>query len=598
MRTDIETNRMRDIDQLVRLLVERRQTAVVDLEQKSARLTMLRTTVFVLSGMVEILFCLWAYRRIVAGIRRQEEAAAEIRRQRHLLSVTLGSIGDAVMVTDTEARITFMNSVAESLTGWTLAEAKEQPISKVFHIVSEETRMPVDNPVEKVMRLGMVVGLANHTLLIRKDGSELPVDDSGAPIRDEGRIRGAVLVFRDFTEHKEAERALREARAQAESANRAKDQFLAALSHELRTPLTPVSATLDMWQGGEDFPEPLRADLQMMKRNVDLEVRLIDDLLDLTKIAKRKLPLLVQTVDMHEVLRSAVEIVRRDVEAKALRLSVTPAARKSFVRGDSARLQQVLWNVLKNAVKFTEEGGVITVETADAEGGRLEVRVSDTGVGMSAEMLERIFRPFEQGSGETVRRYGGLGLGLAIAKALMKEHGGTITATSDGIGKGSAFVISLPSVEAPPREEVRADTPRAAITNGVGELGGPRHAGRILLVEDHADTARAMSRVLLGLGYEVKVAHSVKEAIALADQEGFDLLLSDLGLPDGTGLELVRHIQARWPMPAVALTGFGMDEDVARSREAGFSAHLTKPVNFQKLQATIRQAMAEVVGGR
>jgi PAS domain S-box-containing protein len=592
VRSHMEADRMGGITQLVNKKVEQRHQTVLDLEQQSQRLTVSRTTVFVISGLVEILFCLWAYGRIVAGLRHQQEAAVEIRRQKDLLSVTLGSIGDAVMVTDTHARITFMNPVAETLTGWSVVEANGKPVHEVFRIVNEETREPVDNPVEKVIRLGMVVGLANHTLLLRKDGSELPIDDSGAPIRDEGQIHGAVLVFRDFTEHKQAEQALRQARAQAESANRAKDQFLAALSHELRTPLTPVSVTLDMWEAGGDFPEHLRGDLQMMKRNVDLEVRLIDDLLDLTKIARSKLPLHLQTVDMHEVLRSVAQIVRGEVEGKALRLAVALGAERRYVRADSARLQQILWNVLKNAVKFTAPGGAITVETANGAGGFMEVRVSDTGIGMSQEMIERIFKPFEQGTGETARRYGGLGLGLAISKALVKQQGGTITAASEGVGHGSTFVIRLPSVEAPSGEEARSEVSPAADPAAAPSHNGQAHAGRILLVEDHLDTARAMNRVLQRLGYEVKMAHTVKEALALAEGEQFDLLLSDLGLPDGTGLDLVRQVQSRRRIPAVALTGFGMEEDVARSREAGFSAHLTKPVNFQKLQATIHEALA------
>jgi PAS domain S-box-containing protein len=596
LRTDAATYRMAGIDQLVAEMIDRRRSKVISLEARTHQLTKWRNAVFVTSATAEILFCLWAYGRIVAGLRQEAAAAAEIRRQKDLLSVTLSSIGDAVMVTDMGCRITFMNSVAESLTGWPLAEAKGRPIQEVFRIINEETRQPVENPVEKVMKLGMIVGLANHTLLVRRDGSEVPIDDSGAPIRDEGRIHGAVLVFRDFTEHKQAEHALRQARADAEAANRAKDQFLAMLSHELRTPLTPVSATLDMWASSSDLPETIKADVQMLRRNVELEVRLIDDLLDLTRIAKSKLTLRIQTVNMHDVVRSVAGIVQQDVEGKELQLAITCAARRPLVRGDSARLQQVLWNLVKNAVKFTTEGGRIDLETADGPDGGIDVRVTDTGIGISADMMERVFKPFEQGSGDTARRYGGLGLGLAISKALVEEQGGRISVHSEGPGRGSTFMVSLPTVDAAsPHAELRRE-PTPAVGMETAPAHGQGGTWRILLVEDHQDTARAMNRVLLRLGYDVTVAHSVSEAQALAGEQEFDLLLSDLGLPDGTGLDLVRAVLARRHIPAVALTGYGMEEDVARCREAGFKAHLTKPVNFQKLQATLREVIAEAKG--
>jgi PAS domain S-box-containing protein len=241
----------------------------------SDKATRVRTLVFVFGGILNIGILWWAYRRISEALRHRDVALREasmrgfeVQQQKDLLSVTLTSIGDCVMVTDKDGRITFMNPVAEQVTGWKLDEAMGRPTSEVFRILNEHTRAAVENPVDKVMKHGVIVGLANHTLLIRKDGSEIPIDDSGAPIRDSnGDIRGVVLVFRDFSEHKQAERELRVAKDAAETANKAKDQFLAMLSHELRTPLTPVLATLNLWEASEEVPQSLRADVEMLRRD-------------------------------------------------------------------------------------------------------------------------------------------------------------------------------------------------------------------------------------------------------------------------------------------------------------------------------------------
>jgi len=549
-------------------------------ESKNA--TILRTLVFAIVAAVEILFCMWSYRRIVKEMERAQAAATETRRQKDLLSVTLMSIGDAVMVADLETRITFMNSVAETLTGWSFAEANGRRAAEVFRIVNESSRQIVESPIEKVFRLGMVVGLANHTVLIRKDGTEVPIDDSGAPIRDEdGKIYGAVLVFRDFSEHKAAEQSLMAAKAEAESASREKDQFLATLSHELRTPLAPVIATLQMWEVSDEIPAALKPDITMIRRNVDLEARLIDDLLDLTRIAKGKLSLNREIVDFHELVNSVIDIVRPETEAKAIRLTTRLLAVEHFVNGDSARMQQVMWNVFKNAVKFTGNGGTIQIETSNLEKGHLTLRVKDSGIGMTPEALARVFTPFEQGDDETTRRYGGLGLGLSIAKALAEANGGRIAAESEGPDRGSTLTISFPT-----------ENPPAAKSETIPETGLAARSLRILLVEDHADTARAMERVLTSLGHRIQTASSVQSAMTLAGRDTFDLLVSDIGLPDGTGLELVKQVRVLQPIPAIALTGFGMEEDIERCREAGFAAHLTKPINFQKLHATIQGVSA------
>jgi PAS domain S-box-containing protein len=552
-----------------------------------AQATRIRTLAFIGTGILNLLFILWAYERITRAIRGQEVALREaeferneVQRQKDLLAVTLASIGDCVIVTDTAGRVTFMNAVAESLTGWTLAEAHLQPTAKVFNIVNEETRKPVGSPVEKVLQHGVIVGLANHTLLIRKDGSEVPIDDSGAPIRDaDGRTKGVVLVFRDFSEHKENERKLQSAKEAAENANRAKDQFLAMLSHELRTPLTPVLATLNLWEASDEVPSTMRSDVQMLRRNVELEARIIDDLLDLTRIAKGMLSFFPEDTDVHELLEFLVGICHSEFHGKQLVLKMQLNAASHHVHTDASRLQQIFWNIIRNAAKFTERDGTVTISTRNDEAGNIVLSVADTGIGMTPETLSRLFLPFEQGEERISRRYGGLGLGMAISSALVELLGGKLTAQSAGLGHGSTFTVTFPTAEAGKVEKKPADERTSAQLE--------RSRVKILLVEDHYETACALVRLLKNRGYAVETADTVASASAAMKNGKFDLLISDIGLPDGTGFELIEEVRRSSNTPALALSGFGMEEDVAKCMSAGFEGHLTKPVNFQKLEAAI-----------
>jgi len=577
----------------IRALVSKLNTAgdrrIAQLSAAADNRVLARTWAFIGVGGINLVAVAWAFGRIRREIGRRQAIAAEVVRQRELLAVTLASIGDAVIVTDVQSRITFMNRVAEALTGWTADAATGQPCAAVFNIVNEESRKPVESPVDKVLALGLVVGLANHTLLIRKDGTEIPIDDSGAPIRSgDGEVRGVVLVFRDFSEHKASQKALWDAKAELESAAQAKDRFLAMLSHELRTPLTPVLALLTAWEGDGRVPAGLGDDVRMMRRNVELEARLIDDLLDLTRIAKGKLSLNFEVADTRQLMGLVVEMFKPEVAQKRLDLVTRLDAARPFVRVDSARLQQVFWNVLKNAIKFTPDGGEIRIVSSNDAAGNLRVTVSDTGIGITPGSIGELFRPFQQGDPDVARRSGGLGLGLAISKALMDALGGTITAASEGRGRGSEFVVTLPSV----------DSPASALTFPAGPGETEATDGRrlsILLVEDHADTARAMSRLLRGLGHQVESCHSVAGALALLERRSFDLMLSDIGLPDGTGIDLMRRVRERHQFPAVALTGYGMDSDVAECRAAGFTTHLTKPITFQDLERVVRQATRDGV---
>ncbi|CAN5489111.1 hypothetical protein BH09PLA1_BH09PLA1_02320 [soil metagenome] len=379
-----------------------------------------------------------------------------------------------------------------------------------------------------------------------------------------------------------ARQALQEALAKAEAANAAKDQFLAVLSHELRTPLAPVLAAATTLLTDEHLPQAIRDPLEMIRRNVELEARLIDDLLDLTRIARGKMRLSFDVVDVNALVTQTVEICRSDIYRKELDVSVRLDAAEHHAWADAARLQQVLWNILKNAVKFTPLKGRIEIASHN-EGNQLYIEISDTGIGIEPQHLGTIFNAFEQTSDDVTRRFGGLGLGLAISNALAQAHDAVLIADSGGKGKGATFSIRLPVTA------VTAVTSSASCERSAAR---PLPTLNLLLVEDHLDTAKVMAQLLRTLGHQVTAAHTVAAALKAAQDQQFDLVLSDLGLPDGSGLELMRELSQRYGLRCVAISGYGMEEDLAQTERAGFFAHLTKPVNFQQVQAVLNQFAA------
>ncbi len=412
------------------------------------------------------------------------------------------------------------------------------------------------------------------------------------PERDAaGEVVGLVAVITDITARKQAEQEMETARDKAVAASRAKDDFLAALSHELRTPLNPVLLLASAAAGDASLPAEVREDFATIRKNVELEARLIDDLLDLTRITRGKLSLNLAAIDLHSVLRDAVETLRAEIEQKKLALTVELKAQETTVWGDAVRLQQVLWNVLKNAVKFTPEGGAIAVRsdrTDDGAGVRIEV--IDTGIGMTAAERARAFEAFSQGDhAGTARshRFGGVGLGLAISRMLMEMHRGTIEAHSDGREKGARFTITLPLLEPEEYPSPVATAAQEAVGEPVSGVASAERRVRILLVEDHDPTRAALAALLKRRSYEVVTAASVTEARARAEKGEIDWLISDVGLPDGDGYELMRELKERHGLEGVALTGYGMDHDVVRSQAAGFAVHLTKPVTIQALDRAL-----------
>lgn len=468
--------------------------------------------------------------------------------------------------------------------------------------------------------------------LIARDGRVVWVHGECQIVRDQsGRPRFLQGIAFDITENKRAEEALRRAHdeldarirdrtselakanellraeveerklieaellnsvAAVEAANKAKDQFLAVLSHELRTPLTPVLSAVQMVEREPGISTAGREALAMIGRNIQLEARLIDDLLDLTRIARGKIQLHHAAVDAHESLRHAVQICQAQIDAKELELTEAFGAREHFVWADPARLQQMLWNLISNAAKFTPTRGRITIRSSNDASGRLVIQVSDSGVGIDPDVLPRLFNAFEQGETTISRQFGGLGLGLMITRSLAELHHGSITAQSEGHGKGATFTLQL---DALPELAARA---RSAIASGKTALapttsgGPPNTSQRILLVDDNEDTLRLMARLLKNFGYSVKTATGVKDALALAETEEFSILVSDIGLPDGSGWDIMRQLRRKQAVRGIALSGYGMEEDLRKSREAGFEHHLVKPISFDILQSAIQRVVS------
>lgn len=541
----------------------------------------------VLRSKVAVFVDLFRKTRALAKVNQAMEAEiAERKIAEERFRVVVEAAPSAMLVFSAEGDITLVNSQAEQVLG---RDRKELLRMNVRDLV------PVDVlPSAAVVRTGEVV-------LYRRDGSPVTVEVNITPFQStEGARLLANLV--DIAERKRAEEALRTAnaeleaknlalerqaaerllrlraeaaQAEAEAANAAKDRFLAMLSHELRTPLSPVLHTVTLLEETINGSSDLREHLQTIRRNVQLEARLIDDLLDLARIRNGKLNLQIEPTEAHEVLQRALEICRPSIDAKKLIVDPRLKAKRTWLRADPARLQQIFWNLIANAVKFTPEHGAIFIATSDDdEKELLRVEITDTGVGIEEAKLSRIFNAFEQAAHPGSA---GLGLGLAICKALTEFHGGTIQARSPGRGKGTMFVITLPA----------SDTePESYIPERIMPAASESLSLRLLVVEDHADTAATLCNLLIRRGYVVQSATTYAAALEKARDYQFDVLVTDIGLPDGNGADLfveLRQQRDRGRLRGIALSGFGMDEDVARSEQAGFVGHLTKPIDFNAL---------------
>jgi PAS domain S-box-containing protein len=659
------------------------------------------TAVANLVGLVAYLFtCLLIV--VFGEAARVAESRAHERRE--LFRVTLRSIGDAVITTDTDGRITDLNEVAETLTGWQRNEALGQPLERVFNIVNELTRQPVDNPANRVLREGVIVGLANHTVLIKKDGSECPIDDSAAPIRNEhGYVSGCVLIFRDVTaqrlreidkanqlitarllaaivessndaiiskslqgiiqswnvgaerlfgftageavgrhislvippdriaeedqiiaslkagkriEHFETERMrkdgsrltvsltispikddagnvvgaskivrdvseqkqlmddLQRLAADLSAADQRKNEFLATLAHELRNPLAPMSNMLEVLKRSDNDGEILQRAHETIERQLNQMIRLVDDLLDVNRITHDRLELRRSEVELASVIQQAVEVARPLIDAAHQELIVELPKEPVYLNADRARLAQVFGNLLNNSCKYTKPNGRITL-TAKRVGDEVLVTVKDNGAGIPPDKLGSIFDMFMQVDRSSERSQGGLGIGLTLVKRLVEMHGGSIEARSEGEDQGSEFIVHLPVVSRP-----------AATLPAAGDRPESSSERRVLIVDDNIDSAESLAMLLEITGNKTSVAHDGVEALESIEKYRPEVILLDIGLPKLDGHEVCRRVrELPWGKDVViiALTGWGQEDDRRKSEEAGFNAHLVKPVDYDRL---------------
>ncbi|MET0334681.1 MAG: response regulator [Rhizobacter sp.] len=488
----------------------------------------------------------------------------------------------AVVLLDGAGVVRSWNLAAQAIFGHT----REQMLGRSIELVyTPEDR--AQGVWRQELESAFALGHTQHDRwLLHADGGQLRGEGVITALHNSlGDHTGFSMLVHDATAAWRDAQALREAKEEAERANRAKDRFLAVLSHELRTPLAPIAAAAQLLERTATVPPKLAHLLPMIRRNVALEARLIDDLLDLTAIGAGKVNLKFQTVDVHKLIHAVAEMLEGDFQRGELTLDLKLTAAHSTVQGDEARIQQVLWNIVRNAVKFTPAGGRIEVQTR-LDGDELEVCCTDTGIGIQAEALPRIFMAFEQADADVSRRFGGLGLGLAIAHGLVARHDGSLRAHSEGRDRGAVFTLRLPvsggsaaGAEAPVDQALTVRPPTSV---------------NVLLVEDNRDAADALGLSLGHLGYRVTHAYTRDEALDLTARHRYDVVLTDIGLPDGSGIEIGQHLRGQ--LPVIALSGYGAQGDMRQSSDAGFVAHLVKPVATGAVHAALQSALGQSLG--
>lgn len=492
------------------------------------------------------------------------------------MRATLESTTDAIVLTNGVAKVTGFNEKYAELMGLSREAINRMGVGELRKMFSRRFKEP-QKFIEETKAIYAAAPAETFDVIEFADGRIFERYSKLQKI--DNRTVGRVWCFRDITERKRAEETLKAAKTAAEKANNAKDNFLALLSHELRTPLTPALAAASYMAEHEDLLPEFREELTAVWRNIQLEARLIDDLLDVTRIARGKIDLRCEAVDMHRIVRDAMAISRNDMIEKRIELVLNLDAADYYAWADPVRIQQVFWNLINNAAKFTDVGGKITIRTLN-KGKTFVFEIVDTGIGIEPERHHDIFDAFDQGEPSITRQFGGLGLGLTISKALLDLHKGTISVRSQGRNCGTSFKVTLAAVKPPTAAKSR--------TNGTAPHVSSKSL-RLLIVDDDADTRRILSRLLSKCGHEVQTVGCAQSALQLLGNGRFDSLISDIGLPDSSGYELVREAKQRQPLKGIALSGFGTDEDVQRSMEAGFDYHLTKPIKFQDLRSLLEK---------
>jgi PAS domain S-box-containing protein len=508
---------------------------------------------------------------------------------RAYLAAIVDSSDDAIVSKDLNGIIRSWNAAAERMFGYSADEIIGRPIQT---IIPADRQTEEDDIIGRIRRGEKVDHF--HTVRRAKDGRMVDVSLTVSPVRDTtGRVVGASKIARDITEQKRAvaERdrlleAERVARSEAERASRVKDDFVAMVSHELRTPLNAILGWTDLMARGRSDPAVIERGLDVIGRNTRLQVQLISDLLDISRITAGKLELDTESVDLRAIVTTAVETIEQEARAKGVELVAELEAAPGLVSGDPSRLQQIFWNLLSNAIKFTPRGGHVWVSLRFGSG-TAEIEVSDDGRGIRPDFLPFVFDRFHQADRSITRRFGGLGLGLSIVKHLVELHGGSVRAESAGEGQGARFVVTFPFSVAASRTAGwrRLDSSVAA------DPGVSLADVCLLVVEDEVDTLDFVSQLLESHGATVLTARNAEEALALLRHERPDVLVSDIGLPEVDGYQLIQQVRREVPggydLPAIALTAYARSEDRMRALRAGYQAHIAKPVEPGELIATI-----------
>jgi len=529
-------------------------------------------------------------------------------RVRALLAAIVASSEDAVVSKTLEGIVTSWNAAAERLFGYTAAEMIGQSITR---IIPENLQYEEVDILAKLRQGSRIERY--ETVRRRKDGELVDISLTISPVRDSsGVVIGAAKVAHDITARRRAEFALKErelelsklvserdsllqseraARSEAERLSHVKDEFLATLSHELRTPLNAIQGWATLLREKRARPEDYQRGLETIARNVRIQTQIVNDLLDMSRIISGRIHLEVQPLYLHDVVTQSVESVLQAAAAKNIRLLPLLDSRIGLVRGDPNRLQQVLWNLLSNAIKFTPAGGRVQV-VLERVNSHVEISVEDNGIGIRDEFLPHVFDRFRQADPGSSRKFGGLGLGLSIVKSLVELHGGSVRVKSPGENLGSTFIVALP-ISHVRSEGSEVSTTRVARIDSLDQVELPRLDGiRVLVVDDEPDGRALVARILDGQGAHPMCASSATEALELLSREHFDLLLSDIGMPDTNGYELIGQVRQMdrsrpRPLPAIALTAYARTEDRQRSLLAGFHMHLSKPTEARELVASI-----------
>ena len=517
-----------------------------------------------------------------------------------------------IFLTDGELTILWWNHWLEARSGRTAAEMIGRNLLDAYpDLVERGLDKYYKDALEGQIRL-LSHRLHHYLLPLTPQGDEtsfMVMQQSAriAPLAEDDRVIGTITVINDVTERISREDQLmrllsreQAARREAEMANRAKDQFLATVSHELRTPLNAISGWIQILLKKDVDPKFLAHALEVVDRNVKMQTKIIEDILDVSRIITGKLSLTVTKVNLAPVVEAALDSMLLAAEAKGIRLEWALDADAGPVSGDPGRLQQVVWNLVSNAIKFTPRGGVVNVRLARVES-QAEITVSDTGKGISSEFLPYVFERFLQADSTSTRQHSGLGLGLAIVRHLVEMHGGTVSAASEGEGRGATFTLRLPLMAVRATGDLPPQSNDQASANGIEPVFTSRRDAdddlklrglRVLIVDDEADARELLEVILLQFGAEIKVATSARQALEMLEDWKPDAIVSDVGMPDEDGYSLIQQVRALEPergglTPAIALTGYGRPEDRLQLLAAGYQVHLSKPVELMQLVNSI-----------